>query len=265
MPRNNSRDAMAAEYDKLKGFDDKVRAEKEHNALLDAKQAEEAARQAKREEAAETTRNNRTRKSTKAQEEYKQKHKEFKAGSLKAYDNFVAAMMEIATLMQAWSNSINADIWALAGGPMKDWLTSNLHDLGAVAIACATEVAEHRELASVLEKNPIEMVQVNSDGGLEFELFKDDPVVKAKIDKAKNEGKIVPENFLENADHANRAAMMFLVRKAGYDYDSVQDNFKKNGQPLDKDALENIVKSADFEALIGDALENNPAAPTFGM
>ncbi|MDF1685086.1 MAG: hypothetical protein P1U36_10585 [Legionellaceae bacterium] len=254
----DSDDARKAVYEELKKFDDEMRKNKEHNDLLDANEAQKGARKVKRDEAAETTRHKRAGKSTKARDEFIQKHREFKAGSLKAYDNFVAAMMEIATLVQAWSKSIDADVSGLLTGPMKDFVTANLYDMGAALITAASDVAKHRELAAVLTKKPTEMVEVTSTGDLNFKLFKNDPDVAAEIAQAAAEGRKVPEDFLENADNANRAAMVFLVRSAGYEFDRDQGGFKHEdtGIELKQDDLARIVKSADFEALIGDAMEN---------
>jgi len=269
MPRNDPIDAMAALYDELKKFDDDdVKKNKEHNALLDAEQAKEAARQEKRKEASATTKQERSDKRTKAGDEFIQKHKEFKQGSLKAYDNFVAAMMEIAGLVQAWGKSINADTWALLAGPALDLMTSTIPEAAAAAIASARRVSEY-ELAAVLTKTPLEMVRVTAEGDLEFDLFKNDTDVATKIKQAVAEGKKVPEYFLENADQANRAAMMLLVRSAGYEFDSVQGGFKHEDKGLlTQDNLASLVQSANFEALIGDALENylsKGSAPAPGM
>lgn len=256
MPRNNPIDAMAAEYDKLKKFDDEVKKNKEHNALLDANAAKEAARDAKRDEASATTKQERSEKRTKASDEFIQKHKEFKQGSLKAYDNFVAAMMEIAGLVQAWGKSINADTWALLAGPAWDLATSTLPEAAAAAIASARRVSEY-ELAAVLTKKPIDMVNVSPTGDLNFESFAND----AKIIQAKAEGK-VPPNFVEHADKANEAAIMFLVKNDGYVFDSVQGGYMKGTQQLTPVDLKRIVNSADFEAQITHVMENHPSAPT---
>tara|TARA_R110002126_G_scaffold187410_1_gene336048 strand:+ start:46615 stop:47382 length:768 start_codon:yes stop_codon:yes gene_type:complete len=246
---------MAEEYDKLKKFADSAKKNKEHNDLVDANAAQKAARDAKREETLETTKQKRSSKSAKYAEKFKAVYGEYKKSSLKAYDNFVAAMMEIAGLMQAWSKSINADTYALLGGPLKDLITSKLRDLAVGVVASAFRVAEHRELAAVLTKKPIDMVTVTPDGALVFKSFEHDPDVQQDIAAS---GKKVPPNFFKEADEANRAAMMFLVRNDGFVYDNTQDVFVKNGQKLEQADLARLVASADFGALINDTMENHP-------
>jgi|GEM_PF-2498229 len=260
MPRNNPIDAMAAEYDKLEKFDDDVKKNKEHNALLDAEQAKEAARQEKRKEASATTKQERSDKRTKAGDEFIQKHKEFKQGSLKAYDNFVAAMMEIAGLVQAWGKSINADTWALLAGPLWDLMTSTIPEAAAAAIASARRVSEY-ELAAVLTKKPLDMVTVSSTGDLKFKSFANDPGIK----QARADGKKVPEDFCKHADKANEAAIIFLVQDDGYDYSPAQGGWMKGAEQLTQVDLERIVNSADFEAQITHVMENHSPAPTPGM
>jgi len=257
-PRNPSIAGMADEYDKLKKFDDAVKENKERNALLDAEQAKENARQAKREEASATTKQERRNKSTKAGDDFIQKHKEFKQGSLKAYDNFVAAMMEIAGLVQAWGKSVNADIWTLLAGPLWDLATSTLPNAAAAAIASARRVSEY-ELAAVLTKNPLDMVAVSPSGNLDFKSFEDERDV---LDKIAESGKAVPPNFFEDANKANEAAIMFLVKKDGFVFDTDLGGFMKGGQKLEQADLVRIVKSANFEEQIRDVMENHPDNPS---
>jgi len=272
MPRNpNPKQDLIDMYGtELKNFDKEMKEKikeneriKEHNDLIKANDAQEAARQAKATEAHETKVDKRFRKSDEKSKLFADKIKGMKDTGLKTYETLASSLGEIAGLSLVFSKSIHADIWAYLTGPMMDKAMSALSL--AVAASQLRKEAEEKEIPlDFLERPPLDMVDV-VDGALRFENFEDN---QALIDQG------IPQDFLHKADIANRAAVNFLIRDAGYGYNSAEGHFYKhdeagNIKKLEQEDLNDVLNSANLKVQVEKAMKDmgleNEATPESGM
>ncbi|MDF1826957.1 MAG: hypothetical protein P1U39_01620 [Legionellaceae bacterium] len=233
---------------------------KEHNGLIRANKAQEGARQAKATEDLASKKDKRFRKSDEKSKLFDDKIKNIKDSGLKTYETLASSLGEIAGLSLAFSKSIRADIWAYLAGPLMDKTLDKLaFGVAFVANELIKEAEEKHIPLDFLERSSSDMVKVVG-GALKFEKFEDD-------EQLINQG--IPQDFLHKADIANRATVNFLIRDAGYKYDSMEGVYKKDDVCLDQKNLDNILNSANLKEQVEKAIKDmgleDEATPESGM
>lgn len=245
MPTDDSKKELLRTYgEDLKKYDAEMKRIKEQNDLLAANVAQEEARNAKKQAAHEEKVDKRYSKSQKAQDKLSKHLENMKDSGLKGYESFATSMMDIAGLAQDFSKSLNADVWAYLAGPFKDGFVDSLP---SAASDFAKQAKEQTIPLDYFDIPPLELVKVTDDGKLNFTSFEDNPRLADKN---------IPQDLLHKADIANRAAVNFLIRDAGYECDTSDGVYKKEGRNLNPEDLENILSSANFKEQVDKAIKN---------
>jgi len=206
----------------------------------------------------------RSKNSAEAFKEFDDRLIALKGSATKGYDRFDTAMLEIAGLFLAMSTEFGAELSVLLG-PEFDKVFDNVSELGIfvaklpvtgtayVAVMAASKLSELFEKydlpPELLAISPIDMVSVTKSGELKFKFFKDDPSLA-------NSG--IPPELLRVADTANQTHVIFLVKKAGYEYNSDTGFYMKDGDKLDRKNLVEIVSSSNLTKLLAETLKNKP-------
>lgn len=205
---------------------------------------------------------------------FDRKHQGMKENLFKGYDTFMSAMGDIGALSLAMSEALNAQMWAVLAGPMMDMgvslaklpFTKSVDAVVWAANELSKKIDAHGLPPELLKISPLEMVSVSKSGELKFESFTDrDELVK--------EGSDIHPDLLRAADSANIAAVTYLVKNAGYEYNSGDNCYQKNdGTKLKQEDLGLIINNfSNLTKFLEKTVRNKPPEPepennnTFGM